>query len=142
MPNIRIDSSHKGNLSLDDIKNIKSAQQGDTVKFGRLFGKEYTVNRDDNDQISLNQKATSSWIKGWWTNKDGGKNSDLAMNRMNQQLHAKPKFNDVKVGVFTWNQANQEMQGDVKIFSKSSLITVIMMSCYLQSKNPKDLQSN
>ena len=126
MSNIQINSSHKGNLSLDDIQNIKSnAEQGDTVKFGCKWGlgKEYTVNRDNNGQISLNQKENRSFFNGFWTNKDGGRNSDLAMNRMNQQLHAKVSYDNVKVGVFTWNQANQQMQGDVKDFFQNLINT-------------------
>ncbi|HGY1045165.1 TPA: endonuclease, partial [Aeromonas salmonicida subsp. salmonicida] len=47
MSTIQINSQHRGNLDLSDIQNIKTnAKEGDVVKFGSVFGKEYSVTKN------------------------------------------------------------------------------------------------
>ena len=59
MSTIKINSQHRGNLDLADIQNIKTnAKEGDTVKFGSVFGKEYSVTALLRKSMELNPKLT------------------------------------------------------------------------------------
>lgn len=90
MSTIQINSQHRGNLDLADIQNIKTnAKEGDTVKFGSVFGKEYSVTKSNDGEISLKQKENRSFFNRFFSKTDSSKNSDLKLNLMNQQLHKK-----------------------------------------------------
>lgn len=113
MDTIKINSSHIGSLSQSDIDKIKKADDGDTIKFGRVFGKEYTV-VNDGESISLKQKESKSFFNNFFGSVDSGKNSDLKLNAMNQQLKQNDLKQDLKVLTVTYNQANQSMPQDTK----------------------------
>ncbi|EMQ2216515.1 VPA0450 family T3SS effector inositol phosphatase [Vibrio parahaemolyticus] len=115
MSTIQINSQHRGNLDLADIQNIKTnAKEGDTVKFGSVFGKEYSVTKSNDGEISLKQKENRSFFNRFFSKTDSSKNSDLKLNLMNQQLHKKENNGNVKVLTLTYNQANQKMPAETK----------------------------
>ncbi|MDW1988453.1 endonuclease, partial [Vibrio sp. 811] len=98
MSTIQINSQHRGNLDLADIQNIKTnAKEGDTVNFGSVFGKEYSVTKSNDGEISLKQKENRSFFNRFFSKTDSSKNSDLKLNLMNQQLHKKENNGNVKV---------------------------------------------
>ncbi|WP_445374753.1 VPA0450 family T3SS effector inositol phosphatase [Photorhabdus tasmaniensis] len=115
MSTIQINSQHRGSLDLADIQNIKTnAKEGDTVKFGSVFGKEYSVTKNSDGEVSLKQKENRSFFNRFFSNTDSSKNSDLKLNLMNQQLHKKENSGNVKVLTLTYNQANQKMPEETK----------------------------
>ncbi|MDW3104583.1 VPA0450 family T3SS effector inositol phosphatase, partial [Vibrio sp. 1874] len=115
MSTIQINSQHRGNLDLADIQNIKTnAKEGDTVKFGSVFGKEYSVTKSNDGEISLKKKENRSFFNRFFSKTDSSKNSDLKLNLMNQQLHKKENNGNVKVLTLTYNQANQKMPAETK----------------------------
>ncbi|MEZ8680228.1 VPA0450 family T3SS effector inositol phosphatase [Vibrio splendidus] len=115
MSTIQINSQHRGNLDLADIQNIKSnAKEGDTVKFGSVFGKEYSVTKNSDGDVTLKQKENRSFFNRFFSKADSSKNGDLKLNQMNQQLHKKEGSGNVKVLTLTYNQANQKMPEDTK----------------------------
>ncbi len=63
MSTIQINSQHRGNLDLADIQNIKTnAKEGDTVKFGSVFGKEYSVTKNSDGDVTLKQKRIAVFL--------------------------------------------------------------------------------
>ncbi|NHB86675.1 VPA0450 family T3SS effector inositol phosphatase [Photorhabdus tasmaniensis] len=115
MSTIQINSQHRGSLDFADIQNIKTnAKEGDTVKFGSVFGKEYSVTKNSDGEVSLKQKENRSFFNRFFSNTDSSKNSDLKLNLMNQQLHKKENSGNVKVLTLTYNQANQKMPEETK----------------------------
>ncbi|MGV7961276.1 VPA0450 family T3SS effector inositol phosphatase [Photorhabdus tasmaniensis] len=115
MSTIQINSQHRGNLDFADIQNIKTnAKEGDTVKFGSVFGKEYSVTKNSDGEVSLKQKENHSFFNRFFSNTDSSKNSNLKLNLMNQQLHKKENSGNVKVLTLTYNQANQKMPEETK----------------------------
>jgi len=115
MSTIHINSQHRGNLDLADIHRIKNeAKQGDTVKFGSIFGKEYSVTKNSDGEVSLKQKESKSFFSQFFNKSDATKNNDLKLNQMNQQLHNKGKTGEAKVLTVTYNQANQKMPEETK----------------------------
>ncbi|GAJ49437.1 hypothetical protein ASA01S_049_00020 [Aeromonas salmonicida subsp. masoucida NBRC 13784] len=63
MSTIQINSQHRGNLDLSDIQNIKTnAKEGDVVKFGSVFGKEYSVTKNSDGDVTLKQKKTTAFL--------------------------------------------------------------------------------
>ncbi|WP_387464242.1 VPA0450 family T3SS effector inositol phosphatase [Photorhabdus sp. RM323S] len=115
MSTIQINSQYRGSLDFADIQNIKTnAKEGDTVKFGSVFGKEYSVTKNSDGEVSLKQKENRSFFNRFFSNTDSSKNSDLKLNLMNQQLHKKENSGNVKVLTLTYNQANQKMPEETK----------------------------
>ncbi len=113
---IHINSQHRGNLDLTDIDNIKhQAKDGDTVKFGTIFGKTYHVIKSTSGEISLTQKQSKHALINFLKRADVAK-SDIKLNRMNHQLQNKSNASNTRLLTITYNQANKATPEQAKSY--------------------------